>query len=66
MVSYDNTPQLHQSRAVQLVSGQVRLTAQPPRVCTSEDCRTKLSRYNPSDTCTVHEGWKDTRIRHHA
>jgi hypothetical protein len=25
-----------------------------------------LSRYNPSKTCTVHAGWKDTRQRSHA
>ena len=66
MASYDSTPQLHTSRAVPLTPGHVPLSTKPPRECSADGCETKLSRYNPSDTCTVHAGWKDTRVRHHA
>jgi hypothetical protein len=26
-------------------------------------CSTRLSRYNPSDTCSLHLGWQDTASR---
>jgi len=66
MTSYDSTPQLHHSRAVPLAPGNTRLATKPPRTCSSDGCETKLSRYNPSNTCTSHSGWQDTRVRHHA
>jgi hypothetical protein len=33
------------------------------RRCGHETCDVKLSRYNPSDTCSVHRGWADTASR---
>jgi hypothetical protein len=33
------------------------------RRCAVEDCNARLSRYNPSDTCSIHRGWADTRVR---
>jgi hypothetical protein len=36
------------------------------RRCIVDECDTVLSRYNPSTTCAVHAGWRDTRQRSHA
>lgn len=33
------------------------------RHCAAEGCTSKLSRYNPSETCSVHRGWVDTTAR---
>lgn len=33
------------------------------RHCTAEGCSSRLSRYNPSATCSVHRGWVDTVAR---
>lgn len=33
------------------------------RLCVTEGCTTRLSRYNPSDHCGVHRGWADTAVR---
>jgi hypothetical protein len=27
------------------------------RTCAADDCRTRLSRYNPDSFCSVHRGW---------
>ena len=27
------------------------------RTCATEDCETRLSRYNPDSYCSVHRGW---------
>jgi len=33
------------------------------RRCSHDGCGVRLSRYNPSDTCSVHRGWADTASR---
>jgi hypothetical protein len=33
------------------------------RRCTHDGCVARLSRYNPSDKCGLHEGWHDTATR---
>lgn len=33
------------------------------RRCAHEGCLARLSRYNPSDTCSLHQGWVDTHTR---
>lgn len=33
------------------------------RCCAVEGCTSRLSRYNPSNTCSVHRGWVDTATR---
>lgn len=33
------------------------------RCCAAEGCTARLSRYNPSETCSVHRGWVDTAGR---
>lgn len=33
------------------------------RSCQHEECSARLSRYNPSDVCALHEGWHDTATR---
>lgn len=58
-----NTVRLHQSRHIQLLQGARLTSSSTRRRCEIEDCETLLSRYNPSTTCTVHEGWRDTRQR---
>lgn len=59
-------PQLRQSRHQRMVNGERLEDFGARRTCTAPDCGTVLSRYNPSATCTVHAGWRDTRQRSHA
>lgn len=59
-------PSLRQSRHQRVVSGEAIESFGIARHCPVEDCGTVLSRYNPSGTCAVHAGWKDTRQRSHA
>jgi hypothetical protein len=33
------------------------------RVCDAPDCKTRLSRYNPAESCTLHAGWSDPTPR---
>jgi hypothetical protein len=33
------------------------------RQCKHEGCTARLSRYNPSDHCSAHQGWHDTAKR---
>jgi hypothetical protein len=33
------------------------------RHCSHEGCSARLSRYNPSDRCSLHKGWLDTATR---
>lgn len=33
------------------------------RRCAHDGCTATLSRYNPSETCSVHEGWVDPASR---
>ena len=42
-----------------------KLAQQDGRRCAAEGCDTRLSRYNPADTCNRHEGWRDKRMRRH-
>ena len=59
-------PHLRQSRHSRVVGGDRVQDYGEQRRCCVDDCATLLSRYNPSTTCTVHSGWKDTRQRSHA
>lgn len=58
-----NTVRLHQSRHIQLLQGARLSSSVSRRRCEAADCDTLLSRYNPSTTCNVHQGWRDTRQR---
>lgn len=58
-----NTVRLHQSRHLQLLQGSRLLSSADRRQCAADECDTLLSRYNPSPTCTIHHGWRDTRQR---
>jgi hypothetical protein len=59
-------PHLRQSRHQRVVAGEQLQDYGAERTCIVEECATVLSRYNPSTTCAVHAGWKDTRQRSHA
>lgn len=40
--------------------GGERLEQKPAgRSCSADGCSARLSRYNPSDACGVHAGWRD-------
>ena len=54
-------PRHESSRA--LATGEPLETFSQDRRCAAEGCEAKLSRYNPSDTCSVHSGWADSRVR---
>lgn len=58
-----DTVRLHQSRHTTLAQGQRLAMSAAHRRCQAEGCDTRLSRYNPSSTCTLHQGWSDTRQR---
>lgn len=60
-----STPQLHQSRHRALSAGSRMQQFTAGRVCSQPDCTARLSRYNPSETCSVHKGWADPRQRQH-
>ncbi|CAN5900384.1 hypothetical protein BH23ACT10_BH23ACT10_10570 [soil metagenome] len=59
-------PHLRQSRHQRVVAGERLQNFGASRRCPVEECGTVLSRYNPSLTCAVHAGWRDTRQRSHA
>lgn len=59
-------PHLRQSRHQRVVGGARLAQFGDQRRCCVDGCHTVLSRYNPSETCAVHAGWKDTRQRSHA
>jgi hypothetical protein len=59
-------PHLRQSRHQRVVGGDRIDNYGDRRTCAADECATVLSRYNPSSTCAVHAGWKDTRQRSHA
>ena len=59
-------PHLRQSRHRRVVGGDELDDYGVARTCAAENCGTVLSRYNPSSSCAVHAGWKDTRQRSHA
>lgn len=66
MVPNSAQPHLRQSRHQRVVSGEQLQNFGASRCCPVNDCGTVLSRYNPSTTCAVHAGWRDTRQRSHA
>jgi hypothetical protein len=48
----------HQSALRGVLAGPLqppRPTYRPGRVCRAKGCRTRLSVYNPTDTCAIHE-----------
>ena len=53
----------HHSRHMVLRHGSQLSLAPITRECSEPSCMTVLSRYNPSETCTLHHGWRDTRQR---
>ena len=57
-----NTVFLRQARHQRLMAGP-KLEQEKGRVCQADGCETQLSRYNPSDSCRVHDGWRDARMR---
>lgn len=59
-------PSLRHSRHQRVVAGDRLENYGAARTCCAPNCRTVLSRYNPSDTCAIHAGWEDTRQRSHA
>lgn len=55
-----------EARAVPLLQGAKLDTFAQHRICKRESCTARLSRYNPSDLCGGHRGWRDepqTRTR---
>ncbi len=32
------------------------------RICATEGCETRLSRYNPATACSTHQGWDDAAL----
>lgn len=46
-------------RAVPLRHGAPLDTFAQHRICKRDDCMARLSRYNPSDMCGEHRGWRD-------
>ena len=45
--------------AMPLLQGARLDTFAQHRVCSRDDCTARLSRYNPSDVCGEHRGWRD-------
>lgn len=56
------TPRRRTPRYERLVNGRAVASKQDLRCCAHPDCSTKLSRYNPDDTCNVHGGWTDESV----
>lgn len=63
---YRETVQLRRARVTALERGDGPTQKDRSRECAAADCATKLSRYNPSSTCSAHRGWQDERERQHA
>ena len=49
-----------------LERGTAKNAVERERTCAAPSCATRLSRYNPSERCSAHTGWRDERQRHHA
>lgn len=58
-----SVPRPHRESSRVLRSGEPLQCFARDRRCAAEGCTVRLSRYNPSDTCSLHEGWVDTRVR---
>jgi hypothetical protein len=56
------TPRRRTPRYERLVNGRAVTTKESERCCVHPECSTKLSRYNPDDTCNVHGGWTDESV----
>lgn len=56
-------PQVKHERHLAVVSGDPVEAFGDDRRCTAEGCNAKLSRYNPSTTCSLHAGWTDPQGR---
>ena len=52
------TVSLRSARMTPLSSGAAIEEFGEARHCHSPGCGSRLSRYNPSDTCSVHRGWR--------
>ncbi len=58
-----SVPRPRRESARSLTAGEPLQTFSLHRRCSAEGCNAELSRYNPSDTCSLHRGWIDTRER---
>lgn len=47
----------------QLANGEPLEQYRRDRCCEQEGCSARLSRYNPSAVCSVHQGWQDVAGR---
>lgn len=56
------TPRRRTPRYERLVNGNAVTTSDSERYCAHPECATRLSRYNPDDTCNVHGGWTDESV----
>jgi len=61
--SRDSVPRPRHESTRALATGEPLETFSIGRRCAAEGCAARLSRYNPSDTCSLHEGWVDNRVR---
>jgi hypothetical protein len=50
---------LRKGRTSVLRSGESVAHATVDRQCAAPGCLTRLSRYNPQATCSIHAGWQD-------
>lgn len=55
-------PRRRTPRYERLVNGKQVGGTKTDRCCVHPECSTKLSRYNPDDTCNVHGGWTDESV----
>ena len=46
-------------RAMKLASGDKLDVFGDERTCSAQECRVRLSRYNPADKCAQHAGWME-------
>jgi hypothetical protein len=58
-----SVPRTRHETSHRLDSGEALEQFAPDRACTHPGCEARLSRYNPSDTCSLHAGWADTSSR---
>jgi hypothetical protein len=63
MSGLDSTVQLRRSRHTAVQAVTTVSTHGRDRACHAPGCETRLSRYNPSETCSRHAGWQDPRQR---
>lgn len=56
-------PRLRHEQHRRLTSGEAMAQYDPERRCSRPGCDCRLSRYNPSETCSLHLGWADGATR---